>query len=117
MDGQIKMIDKEQRAGQHQSCMMFINNEPVSPTYSFTVFLTDCETKVASVVNAKKVPWLCLCSFKINKELLSLSKKFIYIYLYLVQTTQAFWHVLILTSDYTIILLYSPLIIKQGMKH
>lgn len=116
MDRQIKMIDKEQRAGQHQSCVMFINNEPFPPTYSFAVFLSDCETKVASVVDAKKVPLLCFCSFKINKELLSLSKKFIYyinyIYLYLVRTTQAFWHVLILTSDYTTILLYSPLIIK-----
>ena len=79
MDRQIKMIDKEQRAGQHQSCVMFINNEPFPPTCSFAVFLSDCETKVASVVDAKKVPLLCLCSFKINKELLSLSKKFIYI--------------------------------------
>jgi len=83
MDRQIKMIDKEQRAGQHQSCVMFINNEPFS-SYSFTVFLTDCETKVASVVDAKKVPLLCFCSFKINKELLSPSKKiYIYIYIYI----------------------------------
>ena len=84
MDRQIKMIDKEQRAGQHQSCVMFINNEPFSPTYSFAVFLSDCETKLASVVDAKKVPLLCLCSFiKINKELLCLSKKFIYIHIYI----------------------------------
>lgn len=83
MDRQIKMIDKEQRAGQHQSCVMFINNQPFSFTYSFTVFLTDCETKVASVVDAKKVPLLCWCSLKINKELSSLSKKFIYIYIYI----------------------------------
>lgn len=62
---QIKMIDKVQRADNTSLvwCLLIMNHILLL-NYSFNVFLTDREIKVASVVNAKKFPLLCLCSFK-----------------------------------------------------
>ena len=62
---QIKMIDKVQRADNTSLvwCLLIMNHILLL-NYSFNVFLTDREIKVASVVDAKKFPLLCLCSFK-----------------------------------------------------